>query len=100
MALTPDVRRNQGPVASRDAALPRRRRGYRKKLVATVSRCERVYKRTGEPSVTFCGTRSNEGGAENGAPEKVVGTECRAFLGKRRDDGAVKIPTFGGIQTA
>ena len=24
-----------------------------KKLVATVSRCERVYKRTGEPSVTF-----------------------------------------------
>ena len=27
----------------------------RKKLVATMSCCERVYKRTGEPSVTFCG---------------------------------------------
>ena len=27
----------------------------RKKLVATASRRERVYKRTGEPSVTFCG---------------------------------------------
>lgn len=26
----------------------------RKKVVATVSRCERVYKRTGEPSVPFC----------------------------------------------
>ena len=26
----------------------------RKKVVATVSRCERVYKRTGELSVPFC----------------------------------------------
>ncbi len=26
----------------------------RKKVVATVSRCKRVYKRTGEPSVPFC----------------------------------------------
>ena len=32
----------------------RRRRLYRKKVVATVSRCECVYKRTGEPSVPFC----------------------------------------------
>ena len=28
---------------------------YRKKLVATASRCECVYKQTGERSVTFCG---------------------------------------------
>ena len=27
----------------------------RKKLVATAKRCERIYKRTAEPSVTFCG---------------------------------------------
>jgi hypothetical protein len=27
----------------------------RKRLVVTEGRCERVYKRTGEPSVTFCG---------------------------------------------
>ena len=31
-----------------------RRRFPRKKVLATVSRCERVYKRTGEPSVPFC----------------------------------------------
>ena len=34
----------------------------------------------------------------NGAPAKVVAK--RAFVGKRRDDGAVNIPTLGGIQTA
>ena len=28
---------------------------YRKKLVATAQRRERIYKRTAEPSVTFCG---------------------------------------------
>ena len=27
---------------------------YRKKLVTTVQRCECIYKRTAEPSVTFC----------------------------------------------
>ena len=27
----------------------------RKKLVATAKLCERIYKRTAEPSVTFCG---------------------------------------------
>ena len=31
-----------------------RRRQTRKKLVATVKRCERVYKRTDEPSELFC----------------------------------------------
>ena len=31
-----------------------RRRRTRKKVVATVKRCERVYKRTDEPSELFC----------------------------------------------
>ena len=31
------------------------RRCARKRLVATASRCEDVYNRAGEPSVTFCG---------------------------------------------
>ena len=44
--------------ACSDVAMPNRRNiraagASRKKVVATVSRCERVYKRTGEPSVPF-----------------------------------------------
>ncbi len=51
-------------VAANDAtsAIPRRRRGYRKRLVATESRRERACKRTGEPSVTFCGEEPRRSG--------------------------------------
>ena len=34
----------------------------RKKLVATAKRCERIYKRTAEPSVTFCGEEEQRNG--------------------------------------
>ena len=41
---------------ARPRPIPRAARcGSRKRLVATASRCERACKRTGEPSVTFCG---------------------------------------------
>ena len=35
---------------------------YRKKLVATAQRPERIYKRTAEPSVTFCGEEEQRNG--------------------------------------
>ena len=34
---------------------------YRKKLVVTVRRCERIYKRTAEPSVTFFENEEHSG---------------------------------------
>lgn len=34
----------------------------RKRLVVTEGRCERVYKRTGEPNVTFCGEEARRSG--------------------------------------
>ena len=34
----------------------------RKKLVATAKLCERIYKRTAEPSVTFCGEEEQRNG--------------------------------------
>ena len=60
-----------------------RRRRTRKKVVATVSRCERVYKRTGEPSVPFC---------ERG------GTTARVtdFSAKKNRNGAKSVPTWCG----
>ena len=58
-----------------------RRRRTRKKVVAKVSRCERVYKRTGEPSVPFC---------ERG------GTTARVtdFSVKKNRNGAKSVPTW------
>jgi len=41
-------------IARSDAARYCAKGATRKKAVATVSRCECVYKRTGEPSVPFC----------------------------------------------
>ena len=35
---------------------------YRKKLVARAKRRERIYKRTAEPSVTFCGEEEQRNG--------------------------------------
>ena len=40
----------------------RTRTNNRKKLVATAQRRERIYKRTAEPSVTFCGEEEQRNG--------------------------------------
>ena len=58
-----------------------RRRHTRKKVVAKVSRCEHVYKRTGEPSVPYC---------ERG------GTTARVtdFSAKKNRNGAKSVPTW------
>ena len=64
------------------------RRHTRKKVVAKVSRCERVYKRTGEPSVPFCergGTTArvtdfSHKKNRNGAKSVSEGTDVRGNI--------------------
>ena len=45
----------------------------RKKLVATAKLCERIYKRTAEPSVTFCGEEEQRNGRLIFLRSKIIG---------------------------
>ena len=58
------------------------RRGSRKRLVATASRCERACKRTGEPSGAFCG----KGGARERCDGGFIAADASAK--SKKDVGA------------
>ena len=58
------------------------RRGSRKRLVATASRCERACKRTGEPSGAFCG----KGGARERGDGGFIAADSSAK--SKKDAGA------------
>ena len=58
------------------------RRGSRKRLVATASRCERACKRTGEPSGAFCG----KGGARERGDGGFIAADASAK--SKKDVGA------------